>query len=90
MKIKVQKDKETENEEKIHIVKGPNKWVEFQKERRKSIGRKQYMKNYTLRNYQNSLVRHHTTNNSRGLINPKTNKHKGIDIWLKHKNKKRF
>lgn len=89
MNNKVQKDKGAENEEKIHIVKGPNKWVEFQKEWSKRIGHKQYMKSYPLRNYQNSLVRHHTTN-SRGFINPKTNKHKGIDIWLKHKNKKRF
>lgn len=88
MKNKVQKDKGRENEEKIHTVKGLNKWVEFQKERRKRIGHKQYMQSYPLRNYQNSL-RHHTIK-SRGLINPKTNKHKGVDIWLKHTHKKRF
>lgn len=88
MNNKVQIDKGPENEEEIHIVKGLNKWIEFQKERRKRKGHKQYMKSYPLRNYQNSL--RHDTIKSRGLINSKTNKHKGIDIWLKHTQKKRF
>lgn len=79
MENKVQKDKRIENEEeKIHRGKESNKWVQYQKEMRKIIGHKQYMKSYRLKIFQNSLRR--DTTNSRGTINPNMNKLKGINI----------